>query len=128
MDYLRISPSKVYQTPNGDITPLRTAAVRVTVGTNREVIAALAGSRHRIMSIASAQSSTGVLSTLILRSGTPGGTILFTTLTLLANQTAYSLIPYDAGYFETNTGEGLFADATGTPVDLNISYITYIPT
>lgn len=126
MTHQPISPAKYYEN-NGVVCPLVTAAGIIAVGTNQQVIVAVAGKRIRVMGWIA--QGIGGITTYNFKDGSGGGGL---TAGLYAPNGAtagdFSLVPViDSGYFETSTGVGLFCDVAVAVTHLNVFYITYTP-
>lgn len=125
-DVLTINPLKKYVI-NGENCRLLTACKALTVGANREVIAAVSGKRHLIMGW-SIQSTSGTVGTFYFRSNS-GGTVIWQDQSVPVNTNGFTdhLPIADSGYFETETGHGLFTTITGADLNFNVFYLTYTP-
>ena len=126
MTYFRVDPLRIYETPSG-VVQLTCTPFNGAVANNQSVVASASGKRIRVMGWV-AQSSTAVVGTMLLKSAS-GGTALMAPLAVpvITAGSNDKLPVIDSGYFETNTGEGLFCDVTVAAIALTLFYITYTP-
>lgn len=126
---MAICPRKYYENKraNGgdEINTVKSVNISLSVANNQQVIAAVTGKRIRVIAykIQSATSSVGAYG---LKDGS-GGPSLDGGYTPSQNGLPLIMIPFDAGYFETSTGVGLFADIVGHSASLQVYYIEYTP-
>lgn len=124
---ITVDPTRVFEV-QGQVVTLICAAIpssTLTVGNNRTVIAGVSGKRIRAMGW-DAQGDAGI-GAIVFKSAS-GGTVLTAAQYVPNGATAglrYEKSIVDSGYFETNTGEGLFADITAFAINLNLYYIIY---
>lgn len=120
-----IDPSRYFEI-KGQVEPLRAHVANIPVALNTTALAAIAGKRIRVMGLM-AQGSAAV-TTLTLKNGN-AGTSLFGPFNIPSSATPNVLfLPViDAGYFETSTGVGLFADCAGASTIVNLYYVEYAP-
>jgi hypothetical protein len=123
-----INPPKLYEV-NGDVTPIKTAVVTATVGLNRSIISAITEKRIRVMGLIGLGNSTSNVSQVVFKNGSGG--LFLTNGIILDNRTISTKAPVlpivDGGYFETDTGVGLFADVYDVDAALTVFYINYKP-
>jgi hypothetical protein len=123
-----ISPPKVYEV-NGQVTPVLSAPIQATVGSDRQIIAAISGKRIRFMGfMACAEDATTNFASLKFKNGS-GGTAFTHTIPCWAFPTSpqAGLPIVDSGYFETTAGVGLYADIGAVTVNMTVFYIAYTP-
>lgn len=120
---LQIDPLRVFEV-KGNVCQLQCASLTLT-GNNQQVVAGVAGSRIRVMGWAM-QSSDSSRRFYLFKSAS-GGTRLCGFFNAPPNTADAQQFPITiSGYFETNTGEGLFADLE-LDIHVNVFYIVYTP-
>lgn len=123
-----IDPTKVYQINNGDTSKLLSFPKRLGVGNDSQVIPAVTG--RRILVMGWKIQSSAAIGSFQFKSAS-GGTLLTPVFTSPPNTNGATndlpVIPNGPGYFETNTGEGLFVDVFTAAQEFLIFYITYKP-
>lgn len=126
MNFFSLDPTRIFETRSG-VSTLKTAQKTLAVGNNQIVIAAVSGSKLRVMGWV-LQSDGAVVGTVVFKSAS-GGTQLTAPVSVPASTggTTDKLPIAYCGYFETNTSEGLYADITTAGVLINIFYLEYIP-
>lgn len=120
-------PLALYESKKG-VCPTQTAFKAATVGSNREIITGIPGKRLRII-FKDMQSATAAQGSIIFKSAS-GGTQLRSAINApanTANPLIYPLIENGDGYFDTLTGEGLFADIATADINLTVRYFAYTP-
>lgn len=122
-----IDPIRRFQI-NGQVYTILCTAFSGSIANNQAVVAAVSGKRTRVFGWKTQARDVAVVS-IQLKSASGG-----TALTPILNIPPYNAglmddLPFiDSGYFETNTGEGLYVDIAGTTgAVLLIFYITYTP-
>jgi len=123
---MSIDPIRQYMI-NGQVSTVTQAFITGTVANNQVVIAAITGKRIRVMCV-HLQGTGGAIGAVLFKSAS-GGTSLSPSYWAPANTNAAQFIlpMTDTGYFETNTGEGLYVDIASAGVYVNVFYITYTP-
>lgn len=125
-DFELVNPIKKYVV-NGETATLTSVVLNALgVGTNQQIVAAVAGKRIRLMGYI-VQSNTGVSGQLGLRDGNAGAYIVPNIYFPINTAPVEHLPVIDAGYTETSTGIGLFADVITAAVNALIHYIIYTP-
>lgn len=126
MSFDRIFPAKLFEGLGGEVTPLKSVGVALAVGNDQQVIAAVAGKRIRVMGwIAQSITAAGQHQ---FKNGS-GGTA-FTDdhyAPIDTTGTKFEMSVISSGYFETDTGVGLFADITANNQRLTVFYVVYTP-
>lgn len=126
MDFNRYDPIRVFETKTG-VCQIYCAAIALTVANNTAVVAAVSGKRIRVMGW-NAQTQNAAAGTYLFKSASGGTTLYPTTYAPPLTSGAMHQMPIaQSGYFETNTGEGLYADCTTQVVTVAVFYITYTP-
>ena len=119
-------PTKVFFV-NGSTRQLYTGFITAGVASDQQIIAAISGQRIRVMGW-TANAIGATVGTYLFKSastGTARTAAITSPSTALALQ---QLFPITAsGYFETNTGEGLFVDVATAAVNITVFYISYTP-
>jgi hypothetical protein len=111
----------------GQVSQLKTAMLSGTVAINQQIVAAVSGSRIRVMGLM-LQATTGAIGLVTLKSASGGGAISAPMWAPPNTNGAMVFWPIaDSGYCETNTSEGLFADVGTATCYITIFYITYVP-
>jgi hypothetical protein len=118
-------PNARYKNTKDGVLPVKSVNLGLSTGNDQTVIAAVTGKRIRVMGykIQSATSSPGAYA---FKSGS-GGTVLEGGYSPSNNGLPLVMIPWDAGYFETATGLGLFADIVTHGASIQVYYIEYTP-
>lgn len=123
-----ISPPQIYEV-NSEVTPVKTAVVTAAVALNQSIIAAITGKRIRVMGLLGFGNATSNVSQIVFKNGTGGS--LLTNGIILDNRTVSTKSPVlpviNSGYFETDTGVGLFADVYDVAAAVTVFYIEYKP-
>lgn len=121
-----VDPVKKFQV-NGDVCQLFTAAAGIGVGNNAAVVSAVTGKRIRVMGWR-IQSQTSAQATYAFKSASGGTFLTPTRYTPIWGTLIDDILDViDSGYFETNTGEGLYVDVTIEAIAVMVFYITYKP-
>jgi hypothetical protein len=124
-NFTRFFPARIYEDQK-DVTPVMSVGIALATGNGRQVIAAVAGKRIRVMGWI-AQSITAVGQHQFTDGS--GGTALtddhYSPLDTSGTKFDMPVIP--SGYFETSTGNGLFADITTQNARLTVFYVLYTP-
>ncbi len=114
-----------YKNTKDGVLPVKSVNLGLSTGNDQTVIAAVTGKRIRVMGykIQSAASTAGAYA---FKSGS-GGTVVDGGYTPVIGGMPLVMIPWDAGYFETDTGVGLFADIVTHGASVQVYYIEYTP-
>lgn len=119
-----IDPVKKYQI-NGVACPVRSAYLSAAVANNQSLVAAVTGSRIRVMGLL-VQSLNAGGSQIGLKDASGGSTLLY--IAAPAITVGPTFIPIvDSGYVETTAGNGLFLDCSTHEANVTVFYITYQP-
>jgi hypothetical protein len=121
-----IDPIRYYELLNTGISTIQNGILTGAVANNQQIIAAITGKRHRAMGWI-IQSTTGVQGSFVFKSSSGGAAISSSLWAPPNTALPYNLEIKDCGYFETNTGEGLFVDVVTAGVYFNVFYLTYTP-
>ena len=121
-----IDPIRVYQV-NGTVCTVDTACPILSVSNNQTVVAAVTGKKIRVMGLLATVGSGAGQAGVTLKNGSGGATRM--AFVLPASTVGPIHLPLvNSGYFDTDTGVGLFVDIATSVVNLNLFYITYTPT
>lgn len=124
-DFWTIDPTKIFQI-NGVVAPILWSAHGFATGNDQAVITAVTGQRIRFMG-AWIKSPNVTQGTYAFKTAS-GGTFLTPTTYAPPYTDPLLQIPIiPSGYFETNTGEGLYVDITIANVNMTVFYVTYTP-
>lgn len=129
MNFLGIDPLKYYRRKgrHSEALVVKSAPKELSTGTNQVVVAAVTGKRIRVMAMYG-HSNTATRSQVELIDGSGGSSLLHPTEFPGTNdENTFHLPPWDAGYCETSTGTGLYANVTGAAADFTVFYIEYTP-
>lgn len=121
-----IDPTRYFQV-KGEVCQMMSAFLSASVANDQTVITAVSGKRIRVMGLQMVSGGAGI-STTSLKNGS-GGTFL-ASVTAPANTSATPNVFWpiaESGYFETDTGVGLFIDVGTTACNVTILYLTYTP-
>lgn len=124
-----VCPHKYYEVVRGvgsaETATVKAANVGLSVGNNQSVVAAVTGKRIRVLAykVSSLNSSVGAYA---FKSGS-GGAVLDGGQSPPNTIPPLIMIPWDAGYFETETGIGLFADIVSNGASIQVYYVEYTP-
>lgn len=120
-----IDPNRLFEIKGNDASRLLSVQGSPAVGNNTQIIAAVTGKRIRVMGWI--LQSNGSIGTIQFKSAS-GGTALTPVLAIPANSSVpWVLEVKQSGYFETNTGEGLFCDVATTQINLFVNYLVFTP-
>ncbi len=123
--YFRVNPANIYENSKDGVLPLLNLFASIPVGANQLLISAVAGKRVRIMGLLS-QTNNAAQGALQFLNGN-AGPLLYSYWQPTTAQTPEKLPVIDTGYFETSTGNGLYATVITQPIICNIFYIIYTP-
>lgn len=126
---MAICPRKYYENKraNGgdEINTVKSVNISLSVANNQQVIAAVTGKRIRVISY-KIQSANTAASAYAFKDGS-AGTVLDGGYGPSNSGLPLMMPPFDAGYFETSTGVGLFADIVTHTTSVQVYYIEYTP-
>ncbi len=108
------------------VCPVINKVLTITVGTNREVVAAVSGKRIRV--VGGRLTSTGAFTRVEYKSASAG--TFKSVYSVPANTVDRPNVPHcilPGDEFETATGEGLYADNSAVDAICSISYYTFTP-
>lgn len=122
-----VDPLRKYQV-NGEVAQLQTANIALAAGLNQLIVTAVTGKRIRCMGW-KAQGNAAGFPSISFKSAS-GGTVLTPHIYVPNNAAGLTndLPVTDSGYFETLTGEGLYADINVANLNILVFYIIYKPT
>lgn len=122
---MSIDPVRRYQIKD-EVSTVKCAPLSPAIGNNQAVITAVSGKCIRVMGW-DMQSQTATQASVVFKSAS-GGTLL-TTAILLPPSTAlpFSKPIADSGWFQTNSGEGLYVDVVAASAWINVYYVTLTP-
>jgi len=124
-----VDPVRKYEFTKGGasrVSQIQCAPKELGTGNNQTVVTAVSGERIRVMGWR-AQGTTSTQGYFYLKSAS-GGTLLTARWTFPPSTSLPDILPItDGGYYETNTGEGLFIDITTAALSLDLYYVTYVP-
>lgn len=123
-DFQRLNPLAFYETPK-EVCPVQNVYVSLAVAVNQVVVPAVSGKRIRVMGMI-AQTNNAAKGVLQFLDGA-GGTILYSYYMPTFDQPLEKLPIVNSGYFETTTGNGLYATVLTNLMQANVFYITYTP-
>lgn len=125
-DYFRLDPTRMYETQKG-VAKLTSKQFAFAIGNNQQVVEAVTGQKIRVMGW-KLQTQGAAPGTISFKSAS-GGTALTPVLSIPTNAAGSfdTQELKDSGYYETNTGEGLYCDIATTAISGLIFYITYTP-
>ena len=123
MTIITLDPNRVFEV-KGEVAPIKSAGGLFLVGNNQAVVTGSTGKKVRVMGWnAQSDNAAGVVS-FLLKSAS-GGTALMAQITVGASPAIEKQPVVFPGYFETNSGEGLFVDVITNGVYLTVFYILY---
>jgi len=120
-----IDPTRIFEV-NGQVCLLSCATSVPTVANNQTVVAAVSGKRIRGMGLTAQSNVDAAIAGIALKSAS-GGSIIYQFYAPPRLSSPEHLPIAACGYFETNTGEGLYVDVSTNVAILNVFYIIYTP-
>lgn len=112
----------------GNIATVVTNSANLTAGLNQVIVAASTGYRIRVMGWSSQTISAAAVGYYRFKDGNGGSVItqyLWAPITTVGQSDKFPIT--DSGYFETTSGNGLYADSTTADICLLVHYIIYAP-
>lgn len=107
---------------SGEVCPVQSMPVLLTVGVDRQIIAAVSSKKIRVMGWIFNSDAAGV-SRIAFKNGSGGSFLAVDYSSDILPPTKQDLV--DSGYFETSTGVGLYCDLATTDAYVTVFYITY---
>lgn len=124
-DFFRVNPIAKYEFPSG-VSKILAATGAFTAGSDRQVVAAVTGKRHRIMGWI-AQTAGATAGSVTMKDSTGGTGMVGPFFAPINTLPPWSQPIEDSGYYETTTSGGIFVDIATATVNLTVFYVTYTP-